>query len=280
MRVSHRAALAYLLPLVLAAADPPGDVEACGRAAGQSSVVGDERVDIVAARARTTESGTAIRFSVTFARPLVVPDEEGTPFRVDVVLRDPDAPVLSFRYYRGVNRIIRYDAVPDALVQILLLPERGANVFAGATVTGTTLTLEVPGRLVRRDRDLEGLGLPRLRWSVISRDESDCDMLGDGSPTERVDRGLEPSATLPPDPADPADPETGTSSPAVGVGGGPSQSRWAPVLVAVLLGAACAGAVGIARRRRASGDSALRSRVHRGDESEEEAPGRRGGDVG
>jgi hypothetical protein len=217
-------------------------------------------VDIVAARAVTTESGTALRFSVTFARRLDVPDEEGTPFRVDVVLRDPDVPVVSFRYYRDLNRIIRYDAVPDALVQILLLPERGANVFAGAEVTGPTLTIEVPGRLVRRDRDLEGLGLRRLRWSVISRDESDCDVLGDGSPADRIHPGPEPSASST------SDPSTTAPSPSAGAEA-PGSTRW--VLVAVLLVAVFVVALGIVRRRRGrarAGEPALRSSVDRGDE--------------
>jgi hypothetical protein len=233
--VRLRPLLACLVPLVLASADPSRDVGPCGPIGGPTGTPGDQRVDIVAARALTVENGTALEFSVTFATPLDVPDDEGSPFRVDVVLRDPDVPAVSFRYYRNVNRIIRYDAVPDALVQILLLPERGANVFAGAAVHGPTLTLTVPGRLVRRDRDLEGLGLRRLRWTVIARDESDCDVLGDGVPDERVRRVSGASPAPAPDQV-PAPPEDAPPSPRV----------W---LIGLVLGAAILAALAIVRWR-------------------------------
>jgi hypothetical protein len=46
--------------------------------------------------------------------------------------------------------------------------------------------MTLPGRLVTRDADLEGLALERLRWGVIARDEADCDALGDGAPSKRL----------------------------------------------------------------------------------------------
>ena len=182
-----------LAPLVLAAADPRGDVGPCvalgtpsGDEPSAGSGTGDPRIDVVRAQGEIVERGTALRFMVMFADPLPVPDDEGTPLRVDVVLRDPDVPVVSFRYYRDLNRIVRFDAVPDPLLQIALLPEHGANVFAGVVALDDTLTMTFPGRLITLDRDLEGLGLERIRWSVIARDEDDCDALGDGRPTGRL----------------------------------------------------------------------------------------------
>jgi hypothetical protein len=209
--VRRRAALAVLVtaPLLLAAADPRGDTGPCGGGAGQA----DERIDLVHADGEIVEDGQAIRWTLRFERPLPVPDTQGRPLRVDVVLRDPTVPVVSFpppyTYYRDLNRIVRFDDVPQPLLQIVLLPEHGANVFEGATVSGDTLTMEVPGRIIVRDQDLMGLGLRRLRWSVIARDEKSCDVLGDGRPTERL-------RLVPPEPApsfsqSPAAPDAGFS---------------------------------------------------------------------
>jgi hypothetical protein len=177
------AAIALLAPFALGASDPRGDVGPCppGGPAG-----GDQRIDIVAARGEIVESGTALRFTIRFDDAFASPDREGGPLRIDVVLRDPVAPVVSFRYYRGLNRIVRFDAVADPALQIVLLPEQGANVFLGAVALGDAVTMTLPGRLVTRDADLEGLALERMRWGVIARDEADCDALGDGAPTERL----------------------------------------------------------------------------------------------
>jgi hypothetical protein len=204
LTLRRRAALAVLVtaPLLLAAGDPRGDTGPCAGVRGPA----DERIDLVHAKGDIEEDGQAIRWTLRFARPLPVPDTQGHPLRVDIVLRDPTVPVVSFpppyRYYRDLNRIVRFDDVPQPLLQIVLLPEHGANVFDGATVTGDTLTMEVPGRLIVRDQDLRGLGLRRLRWSVIARDETTCDVLGDGRPTERLRSAPpEPAPSFSPSPA-------------------------------------------------------------------------------
>jgi hypothetical protein len=189
------ASLAVLSPLLLAAGDPVGDVGPCPPGAGGT---GDPRIDIVEARGEIIERGTALRITIEFGDAFEAPDDEGTPLRVDVVLRDPNVPTVSFRYYRELNRIVRFDAVPDPALQIVLLPEEGANVSLGAVALGDTVTMTLPGRLVTRDADLEGLGLERMRWGVIARDEGDCDALGDGRPTERL--AAEATATSAPDP--------------------------------------------------------------------------------
>jgi hypothetical protein len=179
--VRRGAALAVLAltPVLLAAADPRGDTGPCAGGSGP----GDERIDVLHAGGAIVEDGDAIRWTIRFADALPVPDTERLPLRVDIVIRDPTLPVFSFRYYTALNRIVRFDDVPQALLAIVLIPEHGANVFEGATVAGDTLTVEVPGRLLVPDQDLEGLGLRRLRWSVIARDERTCDFLGDGRPT-------------------------------------------------------------------------------------------------
>jgi hypothetical protein len=231
--VSRRAALAALLaaPFLVAATDPRGDVGPCTRGRAGTR---DARIDVVDARGEIVERGTALRFTVVFASPPEIPDREGRPFRVDVVLRDPELPTVSFRYYRDLNRIVRFDAVSDPLVQIVLLPERGANVFVGATLIGDTLTMTLPGRLVARDLDVEGLGLERLRWGLIVRDEADCDLLGGGRPSRRLVEASAPAPTPRPSPL---------------ATGAPSSSV-VPVAVAVA-GLAAAWAVGVLLRRRA-----------------------------
>jgi hypothetical protein len=190
-----RAALlvvALLSPLLVAASDPAGDVGPCPPG---TTGEGDPRIDILEARGEIIERGTALRFTITFDQAFEAPDEEGTPLRVDVVLDDPTVPTVHFRYYRDLNRIVRFDAVPDPALQIVLLPEQGANVSLGVVALGDTVTMTLPGRLVTRDMDLEGLGLERMRWSVIARDEDDCDALGDGRPTERLREEAPPTAT-------------------------------------------------------------------------------------
>jgi hypothetical protein len=232
------AALAVLavLPVLLAAADPRGDTGPCSGSPGQ----GDERIDLVDAVGTIVEDGDAIRWTLRFARPLPVPDTERKPLRVDVVIRDPSLPVVSFRYYRDLNRIVRFDDVPHPLLQIVLIPEHGANVFEGATVAGDTLTIEMPGRIIVRDQDLNGLGLRRLRWSVIARDEGTCDFLGDGRPTRRLE-------VAPPEPA-PSFESPVTTPRDDGFSDG---LRAALIAGAVLVLGIAVGALAAVRRRRA-----------------------------
>jgi hypothetical protein len=193
--------LLALVPLLLAAGDPSGDVAGCRGGSGSGAP------DLLEAEGEIVEMGTSARWTLTFAEPLAVPDAEGRPFRVDVALLDPDVPALTFAYYRGVNRLVRVDATIEHPTQILLLPERGANVFNPPLVEGATMTIQVPGRTLSDDEDLTGTspGLERLRWTVIVRDEAACDRLGDGRPTHRlvVLRETRPSAGGSPGPAEP-----------------------------------------------------------------------------
>jgi hypothetical protein len=177
-------ALLALAPLLVAASDPQGDVAGCrgGRGSGAP--------DLVAARGEIVELGTSARWTLTFADPLRVPDDEGQPFRVDVVIRDPEVSAMSFAYYRNVNRLVRVDATIEHGTEIYLLPERGSNVFNSPVIDGAVMTIQVPGRTLSDDEDLTGTspGLEALRWTVIVRDERTCDFLGDGRPGERLVR--------------------------------------------------------------------------------------------
>jgi hypothetical protein len=186
-RGAARWAVVAVVPLLVAASDPAGDVAGC-RGSARSGAP-----DLVEARGQITEAGTSARWVLRFAEPLAVPDGEGKPFRVDVAIRDPDVPVVSFAYYRRINRIVRVDATIDHPTQILLIPERGRNVFNPPIVDGATMTIQVPGRTLSADEDLTGTspGLDRLRWSVIVRDEGACDFLGGGRVSERMRPTLE-----------------------------------------------------------------------------------------
>lgn len=216
--------LALASPLLLAAADPSGDVGPCPRLGGGSSIRDAAAPDLVSAAGDIVELGTSVRFTLRFSGPLDVPDADGRPFRVDIVLLDPDVPSLDAGLYRGVNRLLRYDATADPVTTILLLPEAGQSRFLAPTIDGDTFVMQVPGRTLTEDEDETGTspGLGQLRWGVVVRDEGSCDLLRDGRPTERLR---------------PAD-EPGPSNPAGTVSDDPRGSR-------PLLGLGAAGALGL-----------------------------------
>jgi hypothetical protein len=188
----RRARAALLLPLVpflLAAADPTADAAPCG-----SGTRSGEPPDLVEARGEIVELGTSARWTLAFAEPLRVPDAHGRPFRVDVVIHDPGAPVFDVGLYRDVNRIVRFDATRDPTLGILLLPEGASNVFSPPMIEDRTMMIQVPGRILSDENDETGTspGLAKLRWSVIVRDEGSCDVLGEGRPVQRLVRAARP----------------------------------------------------------------------------------------
>ncbi|MGH2681567.1 MAG: hypothetical protein ACRDG8_14025 [Actinomycetota bacterium] len=183
MRVARWLSALALIPALVAASDPAGDVRGCQR----DHADGDPP-DLVRAEGHIVELGTSAKWTLTFAGPLAVPDAAGHPFRVDIVLHDPEVPAHSFGYYRDVNRLVRVDATVEHPTEIYLLPERASNVFNPPIVEGARMTIQVPGRTLSDDEDLTGTspGLEALRWTVIVRDESACDFLGMGQPTQRL----------------------------------------------------------------------------------------------
>ena len=186
--------LLAIVPLLIAASDPEGDVVGCTGGAGSGAP------DLVDARGEIVELGTSARWELTFAEPLTVPDPIGHPFRVDIAILDPDVPALSFAYYRKVNRLVRVDATVAHPTEIYLLPEHATNVFNPPAVAGDTMVIQVPGRTLSADEQQTGTspGLESLRWTVILRDGRACDFLGDGRTTERLIP--QPEAAVPTEP--------------------------------------------------------------------------------
>jgi hypothetical protein len=186
--------LLTILPILIAASDPKGDVIGCTGGAASGTP------DLVEARGEIVELGTAARWELTFAEPLTVPDPTGHPFRVDIAIRDPKAPVLSFAFYRTVNRLVRVDATVAHPTEIYLLPEHATNVFNPPAISGRTMVIQVPGRTLTADEQQTGTspGLASLRWTVIVRDGRACDFLGDGRTIDRL--VPEPEAAVPTEP--------------------------------------------------------------------------------
>jgi hypothetical protein len=219
-------AIVVLAPLLLAASDPAGDTGPCS---GQGTAPGNPP-DLVSVFGWRGEDGTSAVWRFTFASPLEVPDPAPPAFRVDVLVRDPTIPTVSFAYrglrYREVNRIVRFDATSrEQTLQLLFLPEGGATTFNPPTVNGTSMVIQVPGRLLLGEvgDDLAAVDLTKMRWTVVVRDLGSCDVLGGGSPWLPLGDG-------PPD-------DSISPAPVVAAGGaGPASSI--PPLVAILVVAA------------------------------------------
>lgn len=229
-----RAAIAALVlvfvPLLVAASDPPGDVAACPDIPGSPPVSATAAPDVVNATGQIAELGTSAVWVLTFDQPLVVPDATGRPFRVDIILRDPDVPPVSVGFYGGLNRLVRFDAVRDPSITIALLPERAQERFTAPEIDGPTMTFRVPGRILSADEDESGTtpGLQRLRWGVVVRDGSACDLLGRAAPTQRFETVASGSAPSPAAATEPAS--------TAGTGGPPLWVVFAGVALALAVG--------------------------------------------
>jgi hypothetical protein len=188
VRSARAAAIVLLfLPLTIAASDPVGDVMPCPGVPGEIGAGAGPGPDLVEANGEIAELGTSAVWTLRFAEDLDVPDLGGQPFRIDILLRDPAVPSTSFGYYRGLNRLVRFDAVAEGELRIALLPELAEERFSAPEVDGSTMIIRVPGRMVSADDDLTGTspGLERLRWGVIVRDGRGCDQLGTTRPRLR-----------------------------------------------------------------------------------------------
>ena len=232
-----------LTPLLLGWSDPARDLAPCGDA---GAPVARAPIDIVDAVGSTAEGDQVLRFQITFSRPLPVPDDRGRPLRVDVLLRDPTVPDVTVGPYLFLNRIVRFDTVSEAGLVILLLPERSVSRFAGGSdVSGDTLTLQFPARMVTPDPDLAGFDLHRLRWTVVARDGGTCDLLGRGS---RPNRRLKIAGDeMPPSPTA----SQGPVGPAVADAPLVSGGMLLAYALAVVVGGGAGFAVARRRRRRA-----------------------------
>jgi hypothetical protein len=229
--------ITLLLPLTLAASDPRNDAVACLGTHGRG-----DPPDLVAAVGRASEEGSSATWRLTFAHPLRVPDPTEPPFRVDVVIRDPKVPAVSFGDYRDFNRIVRFDATGgDARLELLFIAEGGHTLFDPPVIDGDTMTIRMPGRLLLGADEFGPAAMQRLRWTVIVRDGGRCDLLGRGGPpTLRLQAsppGSPSVAITPSQPMGTGGPSTGGD--AVGV-----------VIVAILVLVAILVVAYLIRRRR------------------------------
>jgi hypothetical protein len=230
-------AICVFLPLTLAAADPPGDALACLGTHG----AGDPP-DLIGAAGWVGEEGSTAIWRLTFAEPIQVPDPIDPPFRVDVVVRDPRVPTVSFGDYVGFNRLVRFDASSaDPRVELLFIPEGGHTLFDPPDIQGDTMTIQMPGRLLLGTDLIGRVDLQRLRWSVVVRDGGRCDLLGDGVPSLR----LAPGPSTSPTSGASASSGTGAAS-STGASSG-DRTGFVAIVIAALI--AAAGAFVLRRRR-------------------------------
>lgn len=233
-------AVVLLAPMLLGSADPASDLVSCD---GSTAPRRNAPIDIVRATGTTAEDGLALRFTVTFAAPLPVPDQEGRPLRVDVLIDDRTVPKVSVDRYRGLNRIVRFDSVSTTPgLVVLLLPERSDDRFTnGVQVDGDTLTMTIPSRMVMPDPDLSGFDYSGLRWTVVAQDETTCDLLGNRARPSR------PIKVLASSPSPSASPDAVAATPDVG---GPLVPGGLVTESALAIAVGAAAGFAVARRRR------------------------------
>jgi hypothetical protein len=186
-------ALVAVVPLLMAARDPKGDVAHCGT----GTAVTDATADVVAVDGRAAELGTAAVWRVSFAKPIPVPDRDGAPLRIDVLVRDPLIAAVTLGDERGMNRIVRWDDTgADATENVMWLYERSATAFNPPVIDRRTVTITVPGRILLGEAENGTENVERARWSVLVRDGSACDRVGD-VPVYRLQQADEsPSPTV------------------------------------------------------------------------------------
>ncbi len=169
--------IAVLMPLVVAARDPSGDVVAC---AGSTPASGP---DLVAATGRATELGTVATWRLTFDRPIEVPSD----LQIDIVVRDPELPAVDAGDETGLNRLVRWRAISaDEPIEIVWLPHDGSTTFNPPALDGRSLEIVVPGRLLLGESPDGTESVARARWGVVVRAGGACDRLADGLPALRL----------------------------------------------------------------------------------------------
>lgn len=176
MRRTAALALVAVVPLLMAARDPTGDVVDCSTGA----TIAGPTADVVGVRGEAAELGTAAVWAITFAKPLPVPDHDGVPLRIDVLVRDPTIAPVTLGDEHGMNRIVRWtDTGPDALEDVMWVYERNATTFNPPAIDGRTVTFTVPGRILLGEAENGTEFVARARWSVLVRDGNACDRVGD-----------------------------------------------------------------------------------------------------
>lgn len=191
MRRLAAAALVLATPLLLAATpDRTGDVTSCS----DGGPVRDRSADVVSVDGLAEELDTSAAWRITFASPLAVPDPDGAPLRIDVLVRDPELPPATVGDERGMNRIVRWDATaPERPVDIVWLGGQGHTPFNPPEISGRTVEIRVPGRILLGEAPNGSESVRRARWSVLVRDGDACDRVGD----RPVFRLREPASVAP-----------------------------------------------------------------------------------
>jgi hypothetical protein len=186
-------ALVAVVPMLLAARDPKGDVVDCGTGGS----VTDPTADVVAVEGQAAELGTAAVWRVTFAEPVPVPDRTRAPLRIDVLVRDPLIAPVTRGDERGMNRIVRWDDTSaDATENVLWVYEGNETAFNPPAIDGRTVTITVPGRILLGEAENGTEFVGRARWSVLVRDGDACDRVGE-APTYRLEQvASSPSPTI------------------------------------------------------------------------------------
>ena len=185
-------ALVAVVPMLVAARDPRGDVASCG----SGTAVRDATADVVAVDGQAAELGTAAVWRITFARPIPVPDRAGAPLRIDVLVRDPLIAPVTRGDEHGMNRIVRWDDTgQDATEEVMWVYERTSTSFNPPVVDGRTVTITVPGRILLGEAENGTEDVGRARWSVVVRDGDACDRVGDVPVYRLQDVTASPSPT-------------------------------------------------------------------------------------
>ena len=167
MRRTAALVLVAVVPLLIAARDPNGDVVNCSTGAA----ISDGTADVVGVEGEAAELGTAAVWTITFAEPVPVPDHHGVPLRIDVLVRDPTIAPVTLGDEHGMNRIVRWtDTGPDALENVMWVYEQNATTFNPPAIDGRTVTFTVPGRILLGEAENGTEFVARARWSVLVRD--------------------------------------------------------------------------------------------------------------
>jgi hypothetical protein len=177
--------------LVAATSDRQGDVVSCTSGAQ----IGDTVPDVVSVEGVAAELGTAAVWRVTFASAIPVPDRDGAPLRIDVLVRDPRLPPVTLADEHGMNRIVRWDDIAaDNPIDIVWLRGRGHTPFNPPVVDRRTVEITVPGRILLGEAENGTESVGRARWSVLVRDGDACDRVGN-LPVFRLEPLAEASAS-------------------------------------------------------------------------------------
>ena len=179
--------VAFVVPLLVAARDPRGDVAPCG-----AGIVPSVAPDLVAVDGYADELGSAAVWRLRFAQPIQL----GTGVRIDVVVRDPLLPAMTIGNERGGNRIVRWDAGSAATpVEIIWGPEHSHTTFNPPVIHGDTIEIRIPGRLLLGESPNGTEDVSRARWGVAVAAPGGCDRLGSGVPTYRFAAVSPPSTS-------------------------------------------------------------------------------------